>query len=101
MQGIWESTGLANGDWQQYVMILVAFVLLYLAIVKGFEPLLLLPISFGMLLANLPLGGLMDDPTFKYFATLQEAQQYAAPLRQGSDDGLQDVLGRRRPGVHQ
>ena len=52
---------------------------LYLAIVKGFGPLLLLPISFGMLLANLPLGGLMDDPTFKYFATLQEAQQYAAP----------------------
>ena len=79
MTAIWESTGLANGDWQQYVMILVAFVLLYLAIVKGFEPLLLLPISFGMLLANLPLGGLMDDPTFKYFATLQEAQQYAAP----------------------
>ena len=79
MTAIWESTGLANGDWQQYVMILIAFVLLYLAIVKGFEPLLLLPISFGMLLANLPLGGLMDDPTFKYFATLQEAQQYAAP----------------------
>ena len=79
MQAIWESTGLANGDWQQYAMILIAFVLLYLAIVRGFEPLLLLPISFGMLLANLPLGGLMDDPTFKYFATLQEAQQYAAP----------------------
>ena len=54
MTAIWESTGLANGDWQQYVMILVAFVLLYLAIVKGCEPLLLLPISFGMLLANLP-----------------------------------------------
>ena len=77
MQAIWESTGLANGDWQQYVMILIAFVLLYLAIVKGFEPLLLLPIAFGMLLANLPLGGLMDDPTYNYFATLPEATKYA------------------------
>ncbi len=79
MVAIWESTGLANGDWQQYVMIAVACVLLYLAIAKGFEPLLLLPIAFGMLLANLPLGGLMDEPSFNYFATLQEAQKYAAP----------------------
>ncbi len=79
LAAIWESTGLANGEWQQYVMIVVACVLLYLAIVRGFEPLLLLPIAFGMLLANLPLGGLMDDPSFKYFATLQEAQNYAAP----------------------
>lgn len=43
-------------------MILVAFVLLYLAIVKKFEPLLLLPIAFGVLLANLPLAGLMAEP---------------------------------------
>ena len=44
-------------------MILVSFVLLYLAIAKKFEPLLLLPIAFGILLANLPGAGLMDDPT--------------------------------------
>ncbi len=44
-------------------MILVSFVLLYMAIKKGFEPLLLLPIAFGMLLANLPLAGLMYDAT--------------------------------------
>ncbi len=49
--------------WQQGVMILVSFVLLYMAIKKGFEPLLLLPIAFGMLLANLPLAGLMYDAT--------------------------------------
>ena len=79
MKQIWLSTGFANGDWQQYVMIAVACLLLYLAIVKQFEPLLLLPIAFGMLLANLPLGGLMDEPSYKFFTTLREAQEYAAP----------------------
>ena len=51
---LWESSGLASGEWQNYVMILVSFVLMYLAIVKKFEPLLLLPIAFGMFLINLP-----------------------------------------------
>lgn len=60
---IFKQSGFAAMTWQQGVMILVSFVLLYLAIVKQFEPLLLLPISFGMLLANLPLGGLMFDAT--------------------------------------
>ena len=45
------------------VMIIVAFVLLYLAIGKGFEPLLLVPIAFSCLLVNLPLSGIMDLPT--------------------------------------
>ncbi|MCX7830200.1 MAG: sodium ion-translocating decarboxylase subunit beta, partial [Acidobacteria bacterium] len=44
-------------------MILISCVLLYLAIKKGFEPLLLVPIGFGALLANLPLNGLMSPPT--------------------------------------
>ncbi|MDR1514218.1 MAG: sodium ion-translocating decarboxylase subunit beta [Synergistaceae bacterium] len=60
-------SGFAAMTWQQLVMILVSFILLYLAIVKGFEPLLLLPIAFGMFLANLPLSNLMisaqDSPT--------------------------------------
>ncbi|XAH76427.1 sodium ion-translocating decarboxylase subunit beta [Kineothrix sp. IPX-CK] len=47
--------------WQSIIMILVSFILIYLAIAKKFEPLLLLPIAFGMLLANLPLTGLMSD----------------------------------------
>ena len=51
---LWESSGLANGDWQNYVMIVVSLVLMYLAIVKKFEPLLLLPIAFGMFLINIP-----------------------------------------------
>ena len=55
---LWNSSGFMNADWRQIAMILVSCVLMYLAIVKQFEPLLLLPISFGILLANLPLAGL-------------------------------------------
>jgi len=58
-------SGFANGTWLHYVLILVSFVLMYLAIVKKYEPLLLLPIAFGMFLANLPLGGLMHPELFK------------------------------------
>lgn len=53
------STGFVTITWQQMLMMVISFTLLYLAIVKGFEPLLLLPIAFGMLLANLPNTGLM------------------------------------------
>ena len=60
---IWSSSGFAALTWQHVVMILVACVLVYLAIAKKFEPLLLLPIAFGVLLANLPLAGLMGKPT--------------------------------------
>ena len=62
LQGLWESSGIAAIGWQQGVMLLVSFGLLYLAIVKKFEPMLLLPIAFGMMLANLPETGLMADP---------------------------------------
>lgn len=51
---LWESMGFMNGTRENYVMILVSFILFYLAIVKKFEPLLLLPIAFGMFLINLP-----------------------------------------------
>ncbi len=67
-EALWEfflTMGFASITWQQAVMLIVSCVLIYLALVKGFEPLLLLPIAFGMLLANLPLGGLMDGPTYK------------------------------------
>ncbi len=67
LSGIWESSGFSllftqEGGWKYAVMILVAVVFLYLAIVKKFEPLLLVPIAFGILLANMPGAGLMDDP---------------------------------------
>ena len=55
-------SGLANLDYKSAIMILVSFVLLYLGIVKEYEPLLMVPIAFGMLLANLPLGGITDLP---------------------------------------
>lgn len=62
------SSGFANLGWQNCVMILISFIFMYLAIAKKFEPLLLLPISFGMLLTNLPLTAmytpeLFADPT--------------------------------------
>ena len=52
-----QATGfyqIATGDWKVLIMMVIAFGLLYLAIVKKFEPLLLLPIAFGMLITNLP-----------------------------------------------
>ena len=55
LQSLWEQTGLFAGtDWRNYVMLAVSFVLFYLAIVKGFEPLLMLPIAFGMFIVNIP-----------------------------------------------
>ncbi|NLD60435.1 MAG: sodium ion-translocating decarboxylase subunit beta [Clostridiales bacterium] len=63
LETIWSSSGFAALTWQHILMILIACVLIYLAIGKKFEPLLLLPISFGMLLANLPLSNLMGGPT--------------------------------------
>ena len=59
----WQNTGFVHIIWQQWLMMAIACLLIYLAIKKEYEPLLLLPIAFGMLLANLPLGGLMVGPT--------------------------------------
>lgn len=55
---LWQGSGLANLSWPQFTMLLVCLGLLYLAIVKQFEPLLLLPIGFGGFLANIPEAGL-------------------------------------------
>lgn len=65
----WEETGFAAlfseaGSWQSLAMIAIACVLLYLAIVKKFEPLLLLPIAFGMLLTNLPNADMFHEELF-------------------------------------
>ena len=57
-------SGFAGLTLGNVVMLLVSFVLLYLAIVRGFEPLLLVPIAFGCLLVNLPLSGIMDEGGF-------------------------------------
>jgi len=63
VKGIWESSGFASLTWQNGVMILVSFVFLFLAIKKKFEPLLLVPIAFGILLANMPGADIMLDNT--------------------------------------
>ena len=63
LAGLWETSGFNLLTWQNIVMILVSFVFLFLAIHKKFEPLLLVPIAFGILLANLPGSGIMDDVT--------------------------------------
>jgi oxaloacetate decarboxylase beta subunit len=56
-----KDSGFAEFDWRTLVMLVVSGILIYMAIAKKFEPLLLLPIAFGMLLANLPATGLWDD----------------------------------------
>lgn len=82
-----ETSGFTSMTWQQGVMLVVACVLIYLAIVKKFEPLLLLPIAFGVLLTNLPLSGLMH-PEF-FVPPDGGAPDYAAVLHSG---GLLDYL---------
>ena len=70
-----QGTGFYGMTFQHVIMIAVAFVLIYLAIVKKFEPLLLLPIGFGVFLTNLPFAGLMTPPVLhigeKYVETIQ------------------------------
>lgn len=77
-------TGFITLDIKTIIMYLIVFVLLYLAIEKKFEPLLLLPIAFGMLLANLPMAGLIH---MDYF--MGEEVQFSNILHHG---GLLDLL---------
>jgi carboxybiotin decarboxylase len=62
LRRLWEDSGFVGLTLPHLIMIAIACVLVYLAIVRKFEPLLLLPIAFGMLLANLPFAGLMAEP---------------------------------------
>lgn len=57
------NSGFSHATWKEYTMIIIAFILIYLAIVKKYEPLLLLPIAFGMMLANIPLANMASDDT--------------------------------------
>ncbi len=87
----WNSTAIAKmmGDfdlsWKTLVMYAIVFVLFYLAIVKQFEPLLLLPIAFGMLLANLPFAEMIHTELF----LTEGAIDYGKILREGN---LLDIL---------
>lgn len=91
-----SSTGFAAITFQQIIMLLISFVLLYLAIRKGFEPLLLVPIAFGMLLTNLPLSGIMSAPIVETVGsghgfisgTVVESQIYEGMLETTQPGGL-------------
>lgn len=65
--GFWKSTGFAAMTFQHLIMIVIALILLYLAIKKRYEPYLLIPISFGMLLVNMPAAYLMDKGGLLYY----------------------------------
>ncbi|GIB55550.1 oxaloacetate decarboxylase, beta subunit [Vibrio cholerae] len=64
---LWQETGIANFELEQIIMILVGCILLFLAIRKGFEPLLLLPIGFGAVLANIPNAGFTEPGGLLYY----------------------------------
>lgn len=64
---LWQSTGLHNFQIGQVVMMIVGFVLLFLAIKKDFEPLLLLPIGFGAILSNIPTAGIAEEGGILYY----------------------------------
>ena len=90
INGLFQESGICalfQGDgWKNLIMILVSFVFMYLAIAKGFEPLLLLPISFGMLLTNLPMAGLYHPDLW---VLVDGHVDYGTVLRDG---GLLDIL---------
>ena len=95
---LWESSGfayifanLAGGGWQNLVMIIISCVLLYLAIVKKFEPLLLCGIAFGCLLTNLPGAGLYHQELWTNFMTEghEAYHSYGTILKEG---GLLDFF---------
>jgi len=96
---LWNDSGFAalssgfltNGGWQNLVMIIISCVLLYLAIVKKFEPLLLCGIAFGCLLTNLPGSGLYNQELWTNFMTEGHAayHSYGTILREG---GLLDFF---------
>ncbi|QTH72332.1 sodium ion-translocating decarboxylase subunit beta [Pseudoalteromonas xiamenensis] len=64
---LWQATGLANFTVSALIMMAVGGLLLYLAIVKGFEPLLLVPIGFGAILTNIPVAGLAEPGGLLYY----------------------------------
>ena len=63
----WNATGFAAMTYKELIMILIACGFLYLAVKKGYEPYLLIPLAFGMLLVNLPGAGLMDEGGLLYY----------------------------------
>ena len=72
LKNLADQTGFATLGWKNYVMLLIAFFFMYLAIAKGFEPLLLVPISFGMFLVNMFPSIIEEGGLLHYFYKLDE-----------------------------
>jgi oxaloacetate decarboxylase beta subunit len=83
LYSLWQSSGLYHMEFKQLIMIMVGLLLLYLAIRKNFEPLLLVPIGFGGILANIPYAGLADS-------AVSHALTYGVEATQS---GLLEILG--------
>ena len=90
---LWQESGfaafLAAGGWKNLIMIAVAFVLLYLGIVKKFEPLLLVGIAFGTLLTNLPGSALFHQELWDAYIAGEEGMTFTKIIHEG---GLLDIL---------
>src|SRR5690606_22794605 len=80
LQTLWESTALANFQLGQVIMMLMGGLLLYLAIVRKFEPLLLLPIGFGAVLTNIPLAGFSEAGGLLHYIYLVGIETGVFPL---------------------
>jgi oxaloacetate decarboxylase beta subunit len=87
-----QSVGLLQITWQQGVMIGISLLLMFLAIVRRYEPLLLLPIAFGMMLANLPLVDFWNAPVYGDDGSLREVGGLLYYLYQGVKLGIYPPL---------
>ncbi len=98
LQNFAEQTGvmrlIKDTDWRSVIMIVISFVLMFLAIVKGFEPLLLLPIAFGILLTNLPGAGMFHSEIFEGGHVHWDLIKNGVTLKDGTNEaaGLIDIL---------
>lgn len=104
LEKLWFSTGLYHLDFGQTMMILVCLGLLFLAIRKGFEPLLLLPIAVGGVLANIPLAGMAESAVSQalHLGSADLIASIAALLGMDVNDGIRalyQAYGNAAPGV--
>ncbi len=89
IKSIIMDSGFLNIHWDQALMLVISFLLMYLAIVKKYEPLLLLPIAFGMMLTNIPGAQMFHPDFFTGVDAVANGVDYGQVLHEG---GLLDIL---------
>ena len=94
--GLYHSSGICTLSWENYVMIVVSFLLMFLAIKKQYEPLLLLPIAFGMMIVNI-FPAIMANPSTELLTIDQLKERGLDPasystVKQIMDNGKENVL---------